>query len=1060
MKAPLIDARDLNAIFKEMRELAPFFAPEWTPDSDRDTGTAVMDIFARMYGGILERLNRVPDKNFIAFLNRLGIKLLPASQARGPVTFALSSGAIDPVTVPSRTQVAAQPTGGGKPFVFETERTIVATPAKLMQAMTYYPKQDRLAQADSALLGAHSGDPFELFSESDLQTHALYIGHADLFNMTSQSVIVLDFSETHAGAARQLARLAQSQTVLWQYGTEDGWSTFAKALIEEGRIHLDTGAWTGIAETAVNGLHNRWIRAIVQPNRIKDAELVQFGTLAITMSNVLPHPDMAFANNVPQDVGKNDYYPFGLTPRLYDAFYVSSKEAFSKKGATITLSFTLKHETDWLPTRDTPAIATAATAGEKVITAQLSWEYWNGQGWMRIGNLNEDFPITADETGESGRPVTLTFTIPSAMSETVVQGQPGYWIRCKIAGGHYGKEAIVGRALVPRFYVPRISDLNITYAIQSERAERIVTCNNLEYRDRTSEIGPGGRPIQPFYRLADAHPALYLGFDTPPLKGPVSVYFRVQDQEYSEADFPRLEWEYYRVSGGKKGWTRLDVRDGTRHLTQSGCVEFVGAPDFAVPDSLFGTSLYWLRAIDAEDRFRPIEPQKDGLSQSSGRRHSARVKNDDTCGCGCDSPEPCGQFALFDPRFSSTAGGRRVPSPLLNGIFLNTTMASQSESIIGEILGSGQGLAGSSYALAKFPVLDEQVFVNELGALSDEEQAALRANRNVRVREEKDDAGVTTAFWVGWTAVDNLSESGEDSRHYEIDRTFGTVQFGNGIHGKVPPVGSDNIAADYQAGGGSAGNIGAGELGIMRTSIAYLDRPNNPYAYDCGYDTEPLSHALERGPLKIRTRNRAVTAADYEQLALEASRGIARAKCLPNFNDKGERETGWVTVLIVPQSSDAKPVPAPPLRQQAEAYLRSRAANVAAYPRHIKVFGPVYAEVSVSAELIASSFDAMPAAETEAYRNLTAYLHPLTGGKDGRGWDFGELPCLGELYSLFEADRNVDHVEGLAMTIRDPASGTTIHVTPNTSAAIRSVPYMLIYSGEHKLVVSGLAISS
>ncbi|NBD22294.1 putative baseplate assembly protein [Paenibacillus glycinis] len=1073
MKAPLIDARDVDAIFKEMRELAPFFTPEWKPDSDQDTGTAVMDIFARMYGGILGRLNRVPDKNFVAFLNRLGIKLLPASQARGPVTFALSSGAVDPVTVPSRSQVAAQPPGGGKPIVFETERTIAATPAKLMKAMTYFPEHDRLAEAGSALLGAHSGFPFELFSVSNLQAHALYIGHAELFNIASKANIKLAFIGTNPDAARHLALLAQSQTVQWHCSstdTEDGWSAIKTQFVND-CIEIDTTTLTGIAETAVNGLQNRWIRALVQPNRIKEAELVQFDTLAITMSNELPHPDMAFANNVPQNVDKNDYHPFGLTPRLYDTFYLSSKEAFSKKGAAITLSFTLKHE-DWstlvppeivtaaaTETTATTAMTTATTAATMPVTAQLSWEYWNGQGWMRLGNFDEHFWITAEETGPSGRPVTLTFTIPSSMSETVVQGQSSYWIRCRIASGNYGREVVTRYEPQPQFYVPNISDVKIKYELKSKPAQRVVTCNNLQYRDRTAEIGSGARPIQPFNRLADEHPALYLGFDQPPLKGPISVYFRVQDQEYSETAFPRLEWEYYRASGAKRGWTRMEVRDDTRHLTQSGCVAFVGAPDFAIPDSLFGTSYYWIRAVDVKDRFQPIESLNGMPADSIVPRHSANAKKDEACGCGCGcGPDPCKGFVLFDPRFSAAAGGRLIPSPLLNGIFLNTTMASHSESIANEIVGSGLGLASSTYALTKYPVLAEQLFVDELGVLSEEEQAALREDRNVVVREEKDDAGVTTAFWVRWTAVENLLESDGDGRHYEIDRTFGTVQFGDGIHGKVPPIGSDNIAADYQAGGGGAGNIGAGELRIMRTSIAYVDGASNPYAYDCGYDTEPLGHALERGPLLIRTRNRAVTAADYEQLALQASRGIARAKCLPNFNDKGERDSGWVTVLIVPQSSDAKPVPAPPLRQQAEAYLRSRAANVAAYPRHIKVFGPVYAEVSVSAELIASSFDAMPAVETEAYRKLTAYLHPLTGGKDGRGWDFGELPCLSELYALFEADRNVDHVEGLAMTIRDPASESTIRVTPNTSADIRSVPYMLIYSGDHKLVVSGLAI--
>ncbi|UVI27388.1 putative baseplate assembly protein [Paenibacillus spongiae] len=1055
MKSPLIDPREFRDIAKEMRELAPFFTPEWDPDSDKDAGTAVMDIFARMYAGILQRLNRVPDKNFIAFLNRLGLQLLPASQARGPVTFALSSGALDSVVIPARTQVAAPPNNGGKPIVFETERTIAATPAKIKRILSYYPNKDRISEAPAAILDASSNTPFEIFEESVLQSHALYIGHSDLLKVRAATNFLLSFTG-RSMTGPQLDLFANTNVMQWHYSSDSdgGWKPMT-AVHEGGQIKLSTDESPDIAETTVNGVKSRWIRASVRPNQIKSTEGIQFENITLSIDQDLTQPDLAYYNNVPLDVDANKYFPFGVTPRLYDTFYVASKEAFSKKGATVTLDFTLTHKIDWIIS-DNPLLTAKRMNG---ISAQLSWEYWNGQGWMRLGKIDENFWITNKEPVD-GRSVQVIFTVPSEMSETIVQGQSNYWIRCKLVSGDFGKEVFSGNALEARFYAPKISRLHIKYKVISQTAQHIATYNNLTYLDCTDDAQKG-RLIQPFYRLADVHPALYIGFDKPPIKGPNSVYFHVQDQEYRESDFPRLEWDYYRASDGRSGWARLDVQDFTRHLTQSGCVEFIGPPDLAIPEALFGTSLYWIRAVDTENRFQSKESSRlthlhklNRISQSHIAVHSNK---EESCSCG---PEPCDDFVLFDPRFSSSSDNRIVPSPLLNGIFLNTTMAVHSESIAGEILGSSIGQASATYQFTKYPVLSEQIYINELSVLSEEERKALIDNPGMSVREIKDDAGVTTSFWVLWTAVDSLQETNGEGRHYEIDRTFGTVQFGNGVYGKIPPIGRDNLSSDYQAGGGSAGNIASGELKSMRTSIAYVNSPNNPYAFECGYDTEPLARALERGPLMIRTRNRAVTAADYEQLTLQASRGIAKAKCLPNFNDKGERETGWVTVLIVPRSSETKPVPSHQLRQQVEESLRSRAANIAAAPRHIKVFGPVYAEVSISARLIASTFDAMPTVETEAYRKLTAYLHPLTGGKDGRGWDFGNLPCLSEFYSLLEADRNVDHVEELVMTILDPASGKSLQVTSNSPADIRSVPYLLLYSGEHKLVVSGVPVLS
>ena len=77
---------------------------------------------------------------------------------------------------------------------------------------------------------------------------------------------------------------------------------------------------------------------------------------------------------------------------------------------------------------------------------------------------------------------------------------------------------------------------------------------------------------------------------------------------------------------------------------------------------------------------------------------------------------------------------------------------------------------------------------------------------------------------------------------------------------------------------------------------------SNPEAATGGCDTETVEKATKRGPKMIKHRNRAVTLKDYENIALEASRSIAKAKCRPTTDDRVEFQTGWVSVLIVPMS--------------------------------------------------------------------------------------------------------------------------------------------------------------
>src|ERR1700749_1414088 len=129
--APKIDGRDMDAILKEVRALAPVYVPEWGAAGETGAGAALLKIYAKLLEGLIRRLNDVPPKNFIAFLDMLGVKLLPAQPARAPLTFLLSTGAKESVAIPARSQAAAAPPAGGDPLVFETERAILPTPAKL-----------------------------------------------------------------------------------------------------------------------------------------------------------------------------------------------------------------------------------------------------------------------------------------------------------------------------------------------------------------------------------------------------------------------------------------------------------------------------------------------------------------------------------------------------------------------------------------------------------------------------------------------------------------------------------------------------------------------------------------------------------------------------------------------------------------------------------------------------------------------------------------------------------------------------------------------------------------
>ncbi|MEH1771551.1 putative baseplate assembly protein [Nostoc sp.] len=1075
---PKIDTENFETILQKIRKLVPFYTPEWIVSDNKDSGSALLKIFAHLYTGTLQQLNLVPEKNFIAFLDMLGVKLLPAAQARAPVTFTLSNGAIATVLIPAKTQVAAQATEGGDSIVFETERNILTTPAKLVDAYSVNNKEDSIFAAPPNFLTLEkrtsffarlvfdaqqnktslflnntskikvgdilkigeanilsgfeyvevdevSGQKvtlknrlttsyytdtlvekiiiFDLFAGINKQENILYLGHQDIFNITASVRITLELPDSQIN-------LLDSNLIKWQYwggGQENQpleWHDFDEFRFESNNLILDKKNNDEIPETEINEIKSRWIRCIILSESklapINNLQKVQINSIKVTATPLAKDEitsglslDMAFYNDVPIDISQ-DFYPFSKQPRLSDSFYFASQEAFSKKGVTLTLQFKiLRAEEDFSTEIKDPI---------------LSWEYWHGTGWNILTFVGEPDKTILNLTKQDGEIAAITFTCPKDIKPTLVNGQQKYWLRVRLINGVYGREVASESISEYRFNPPHLENFKISYAPSASPLEYCFIFNNLQYQDKTEE-SQKGLNFKPFQALNDENKSLYLGFDAPPLKGPISIFFSLEIQAYTEAKMPRINWEYYRQQNGRGEWARLEVGDGTNNLTQSGTIEFFGSADFAQTLD-FGKSLYWIRAVDINDKFQPQE----------------RIINE-------------AQRNSF------------APAPKIKGIYLNTTWVSQTERIQNEILGSSDGKAEQTFKLIKSPAIAEEIWVNELSALSADDRKELSGK--LSVNEVKDNAGNTRAFWIKWNPRDDLLESTSSDRHYEIDRAFGIIKFGNGAEGAVPPIGTDNIRANYQVGGGEQGNVGSFEITSLTSSIAFVDSVTNPEAAEGGSDSELLEQALKRGPQMLKHRNRAVTKGDFECLTSQASRSIARVHCLPNFDDQKNKQPGWVTVIIVPKSSEAQPQPSLQLKQTVEKYLQNHAANVVTSPKHLHVCGPIYIQIGIQTTLFAAEVDAIPFVEQMAMQKLNAFLHPLTGGYSNQGWQFGRLPCLSDFYALLGSIPSLYRVHYLSMTVINTNTNRIWQITPDSSLEVPIVPYALVCSGKHVIDV-------
>src|SRR5688572_7983155 len=123
---PNLDDRTWQELVDEVRRLIPQYAPQWTDHNPSDLGITLVELFAWLVEGLIYRLNRVPEKHYIEFLNLLGITRDPATPAGTHVTFTVTTAPRTPVA--KGTKVATQQLPTEEPVVFETDAALEAVP--------------------------------------------------------------------------------------------------------------------------------------------------------------------------------------------------------------------------------------------------------------------------------------------------------------------------------------------------------------------------------------------------------------------------------------------------------------------------------------------------------------------------------------------------------------------------------------------------------------------------------------------------------------------------------------------------------------------------------------------------------------------------------------------------------------------------------------------------------------------------------------------------------------------------------------------------------------------
>lgn len=406
--------------------------------------------------------------------------------------------------------------------------------------------------------------------------------------------------------------------------------------------------------------------------------------------------------------------------------------------------------------------------------------------------------------------------------------------------------------------------------------------------------------------------------------------------------------------------------------------------------------------------------------------------------------------------------GMYTQSPRVQGVKAYTigasTMATHAVIVQNEIVGRSDGEPAQRFTLQNAPVL------------------MFRADETVEVEEKQPDGEVA---YVPWSRVNDFANSTRYDRHYVLDTDTGTIIFGPSVrqrdgtvlqYGRVPEANATIRVTRYRYGGGVVGNVAAGRLLSMRSAVPYVSSVANMERATGGRDAETLDEAKLRARREIIAQQRAVTADDYENLALGASRAVARVKCQTPSSAESNLPPGTLELLVVPAAFDSLKVGDnsklaldPDLARLVQTHMDKYRLLTAT----VQVREPQYIGVKVTADVVATPYSQPEVVITRVKKALKEFISPLAiGDSDApplpelgswEGWPFGRDLFIAELFALLQKVPGVKHVVEVKLETRGVNPADELPISDDTieeeSVASRQPVPALRAVTERRLVV-------
>ncbi|CAG7640730.1 putative baseplate assembly protein [Paenibacillus allorhizosphaerae] len=659
--------------------------------------------------------------------------------------------------------------------------------------------------------------------------------------------------------------------------------------------------------------------------------------------------------------------------------------------------------------------------------------------------------------------------------------------RMDVTFGQIGEELLVP-AGTPILAVDQHFEIASSLQLIKARLEKVIVRSGLESVDFTSSNGHKGAVFYAFGAQMKKGNRLCLGFDSPlPVNKEITLTMNLHElfaanpltgAGSAKAVIPsgKISWKYYGESVGHDGEPDTlpihVVRDETIHMSQSGRISFI------IPSPMQSVTLhpandksrFWMVCTLEEEGYE-ISPRVENIAfntgmaiqrkswseaflfNSNGKRSQSVTLTGYLASCGHIIVQ-VKHLAGWWQDWRETQDFGSVESDF-NGYKLQFVKETMELTVT-----FGDGKHGSIppqgrnriRIITVLPELAEGMYVGRSNGLPNqtfklEESSILRHSLKLQVGRRQSASG--DWLWEDWEQTEDFALSGAEDKHYKFLTESSEIVFGNNEHGAIPYKSAmPNIRLiAWQTGGGERGNVQK-EVSSRLLSIwpehQALTVTNYRHAHG-GKGKETIDEAKRRLIDELDRPYRAVTNEDYEYIARTTpGLRVARVKAIPLYrpgmtNYPQEKEPAQLTLVVVPYSEAAKPMPSPGFLETVSRHLDKHRLITT----EIHVIPPEYIQITVHAIVVVDPFYMEESNRIE--QEIEMMFSPLDREDTAAGWEFGRTVYKGDIYGVMNSIPGVEYIQDLWVI------GEGKGAVMESNGDIRIPPYALVYSGKHQI---------